>query len=113
MLSLVSSRLLEYKVWNVLHRRSCAESHGEQAVDLLRRIDLLNLSPLMLERALEPFAVSIPTLDALHLASLDYLRNRQGWRIELATYDRRMAAAAEAMGVALFELQAAPAVDGG
>lgn len=110
---LVSSRLLEYEVWNVLHRRSCAESHGDQARNLLERTNLLKLSPLMLERALEPFAVPVRTLDALHLASLDYLRKKRGWRIELATYDRRMADAAEAMDVPLFDLQAELAANGG
>lgn len=111
--SLVSSRLLEYEVWNVLHRRSSAEAHGERARDLLERIDLLKLSPPMLERALDPFAVPLRTLDALHLASLHYLRKGRGWRIELATYDRRMADAAEAMGVPLFDLQVEPAANGG
>ncbi len=110
--SLVSSRLLEYEVWNVLHRRSCVESHEERARDLLERIDLLRLSPPMLERALEPFDVPLRTLDALHLASLDYLRRGRGWRVELATYDRRMADAAEAMGVPLFDLQVGPAGKG-
>jgi len=111
--SLVSSRLLEYEVWNVLHRRSSAEAHGERAQDLLERIDLLKLSPPMLERALDPFGVPLRTLDALHLASLHYLRTERSWRIELATYDGRMAAAAEAMGVPLFNLLAEPAANGG
>ena len=110
--SLVSSRLLEYEVWNVVHRRSSAEVHGDRARDLLERVDLLKLSPPMLERALDPFAVPLRTLDALHLASLDYLRTERGWRIELATYDRRMAAAAEAMGVPLFDLSAESGGDG-
>lgn len=111
--SLVSSRLLEYEVWNVLHRRSSAEAHGERARNLLERIDLLRLSPLMLERALDPFSVPLRTLDALHLASLHYLRKERGWRMELATYDGRMAAAAEAMGVPLFDLKAESAANGG
>lgn len=110
---LVSSRLLEYEVWNVLHRRSSAEAHGERARDLLKRFDLMKLSPPMLERALDPFAVPLRTLDALHLASLHYLRKERGWRIELATYDQRMADAAEAMGVPLFDLHAEPAGNGG
>lgn len=110
--SLISSRLLEYEVWNVMHRRSSAEAHGERARDLLERIDLLKLSPPLLERALEPFAVPLRALDALHLASLDYLRKERRWRIELATYDQRMAAAAEAMGVPVFDLLAEPAANG-
>ncbi|MCE2557346.1 MAG: hypothetical protein J4F98_01675 [Acidobacteria bacterium] len=104
--------MLEYEVWNVLHRRSCAQSHGEPARDLLERIDLLRLATPMLERALEPFGVPLRTLDALHLASLDYLRKERGWRIELATYDRRMADAAEAMGVPLLDLQVEPGTNG-
>lgn len=110
--SLVSSRLLEYEVWNVLHRRSSAEAHGERAKVLLERIDLVKLSRPLLERALDPFAVPLRTLDALHLASLHYLRTERGWRVKLATYDRRMAAAAEAMSVPLFDLQAEPAANG-
>ncbi len=110
---LVSSRLLEYEVWTVLHSRSRAGSHGEAADGLLKRIDLLRLSPPMLERALDPFAVPLRALDALHLASLDYLRKGRGWRIELATYDRRMRAAAKAMGVALFDLLSEPSASGG
>ncbi len=67
----------------------------------------------MLERALEPFAVPLRTLDSIHLASLDYLRKTRGWRIELATYDRRMAEAAEAMDVAVVDLYAKRAANGG
>ena len=74
---------------------------------------MLRLAPPMLERALEPFAVPLRTLDAIHLASLDYLRKTRGWRIELATYDRRMAEAAEAMDVAVVDLYAKRAANGG
>ena len=42
--------------------------------------------------------MAVRTLDALHLASIDFLR-RQGQTVELATFDRRMADAARAMGV--------------
>ena len=40
----------------------------------------------------------VRTLDALHLASLEYLRDRR-LEVRLATYDRRMAEAARAMHV--------------
>jgi hypothetical protein len=39
-------------------------------------------------------------LDALHLATMDFLRN-QGLALELASYDRRQAAAAVGLGFAL------------
>lgn len=71
--TLVSSRLLEYEV-----------------------------SP-VLTRALEPFPKPVRTLDALHLASTEFLRERQP-AIQLATYDRRQATAARAMAIALYDL---------
>lgn len=51
------------------------------------------------------FPVPVRTLDALRLASVDYLHG-QGQTIELATYDRRMANAARAMGIPTIDLTA-------
>ena len=50
----------------------------------------------LLARALEPFPAPVRTLDALHLASADFLR-RRGQPIELATYGERLLAAARAL----------------
>jgi hypothetical protein len=44
----------------------------------------------------------VRTLDALHLATLDFLRG-QGLEVWLATYDRRLAAAALSLGFSLAE----------
>ena len=96
--TLIASRLLEYETWTRLHARNLAESHGEAARTIIGRIALLELSPVVLTRALTGFPMAVRTLDALHLASIDFLR-RQGQTVELATYDRRMADAARAMGV--------------
>jgi predicted nucleic acid-binding protein len=98
--TLVSSRLLEYEVWNHLHARKLGRSHGELARSLINSIALVELLPPMLARALEPFPVSVRTLDALHLASMDFLR-ANGQHIRLATYDQRLASAATAMGIGL------------
>jgi hypothetical protein len=63
----------------------------------------VELAPPVLTRALEPFPVAIRTLDAIHLASMVFLRaTRQA--IELATYDDRLAAAARALGITLAAL---------
>ena len=43
-----------------------------------------------------------PKLDALHLASIEFLRSN-GQSIELASYDRKMPKAAEAMGIPLLD----------
>lgn len=98
--SLVSSRLLEYELWVRLHAGGFADSHGDTVGTLLGVVDLLELSPLVLARALRPFPIGVRTLDALHLASLDFLR-AHGQVVELATYDDRMAEAAQAMGFTL------------
>jgi len=97
---LVSSRLLEYELWNRLNARKLGPSHGEVARRLMERLAILELLPNVLARALEPFPVSVRTLDALHLASLDFLRGR-GVAVELATYDERLAAAARAIDIPL------------
>lgn len=104
--TLVASRLMEYEVWTRLHARRLADSHGEAARSLIGRVAFLELSRSVLARAREPFpeSVAVRTLDALHLASCDYLRN-QGQSISLASYDRRMIAIARAMNISLFDLE--------
>jgi hypothetical protein len=49
------------------------------------------------------FPVPVRTLDALHLASIDFLRSR-GQDVSLATDETRMSEAADRMGVSLFPL---------
>jgi len=97
---LISSRLTEYETWVRLHALGLETSHGEPAQQLLARIAFLELSPLVLTRALQPFPVQVRTLDALHLASIEFLRSRRvGAR--LATYDVRMKEGAQALGMEL------------
>lgn len=64
---------------------------------------LLELRADVLERALQPFPTPVRTLDALHLASLAFLRER-GRAVVLASYDRRMVEAAVAMGIEVYPL---------
>jgi predicted nucleic acid-binding protein len=100
---LVASRLLEYELWTRLHRRGIGETH-DAAQELLARLAFLEMTPLVLARAAEPFPTPVRTLDALHLASFDFLR-RQGVRLALASYDRRQCAAAEALGFERMNLE--------
>lgn len=100
---LVSSRLLEYELWSRVHARGLGASHGEDVRGLLGRLAILEMVPRVLARALEPFPVSVRTLDALHLASADFLRSH-GQTVRLATYDERMLAAGSAIGLESFEL---------
>ena len=101
--ALVSSRLLEYEIWNRVNARKLVQSHGEAARSLIGRVALLELAPPVLARALEPFPEPVRTLDALHLASADFLRS-QGQQLKVATYDERMARAAQALGFKMYAL---------
>lgn len=102
--TLVSSRLLEYEIWTRLNARSLVDSHGEAARNLIGRFALLELAPPVLVRALEPFPEPVRTLDALHLASVEYLRTNGQW-VQLASYDHRMTAVAKAMEMSVFDLE--------
>lgn len=99
--ALVSSRLTEYEVWNRLHSRGLASSHGESTRLLLGRLAILELARPILARALEPFSAPVRTLDALHLASAHFLRE-QGQRVRIASYDARLNTAARALGFELY-----------
>jgi len=101
--SLIASRLLEYELWNRIHARGLGRSHGEEARALIGRVALIELAPPVLARALEPLPLPLRTLDALHIASIEFLRAR-GQKVELASYDERMLAAARALRIALFAL---------
>ena len=100
---LISSRLLEYEIWNQIHARKLSVSHQEPVRLLLGRVAFLELAPPVLERALEPFPMRVRTLDALHLASMDFLR-RHGQQFKLASYDDRLAAAARRLGIPVADL---------
>jgi predicted nucleic acid-binding protein len=100
---LISSRLLEYEVWNRIHARGFAQSHAKEVETLLGRVSLMDLTPEVIGRALKPFPISVRTLDGLHLAAVEFLRAR-GEDIELASVDRRLIAAARALGIAIYSI---------
>ncbi len=95
---LISSRLLEYELWTRVNARAAARTHGDGVREILARVSLVELVPSVLTRALEPFPVSVRTLDALHLATAHYLAaTRQ--QVTIATFDDRMRRAALALGL--------------
>jgi len=102
---LASSRLLEYEVWNRVHAYGLTGSHANEARVLLIGIALVEMERLVLARALEPLPLPLPlrTLDALHLATMHFVRGRTD-TVELASYDNRLAAAAHALGIPLAAL---------
>ena len=96
--SLMASRLLHYEVWTRVNARQLTMSHGDVVRDLLSVITTVEMTPLILARAMEPYPIPVRTLDALHLATIDFLQDR-GQRVELASYDQRLLAAARALGM--------------
>ncbi|MDE0627196.1 MAG: hypothetical protein OXH99_12420 [Bryobacterales bacterium] len=99
--TLVSGSLIKYEIWSRLNARNLDKSHGDAARGIIGCIALLELTPAVLERALDVFPHSVRTLDALHLASFHFLW-RQRLPIELAGYDHRMLTVPEAMGMPRF-----------
>jgi predicted nucleic acid-binding protein len=95
---LTASRLLSYEVWNRVHSRRLDRLHGEKIRDILDAVTFVELTPIVLARALEPFPRPVRTLDALHLATMEFLRS-QGQSVELASYDTRLLAGARSLGI--------------
>ena len=100
---LVTSRLLHFETWTRINARGLASSHGDAVRAILSRIAVVEMQGLVLERALERFPAPVRTLDALHLASIGFLRSH-GQPVALASYDERMITAARALKIALFDL---------
>jgi predicted nucleic acid-binding protein len=100
---LISSRLIEYEIWTRIHARKLGRSHADEVRALLSRLAVIELSPPVLERALDPFPKPMRTLDALHLASMDFLR-KQGQSVTLASYDDRLISGARALRFPLYKL---------
>lgn len=98
-----SSRLLEYEIFTRIHLRRPDLADSSSLRALLTGTALIELSSPVLARALEPWPVPLRTLDALHLATMDYLQ-KQGEDIELASYDNRLLTAAAALGIPAADL---------
>jgi hypothetical protein len=102
---LISSRVIEYELWTRIHAHRLGPTHGRLLRRLVDRLALMELGPPVLARALAPFPSPVRTLHALHLASIEFLRER-GHPVALATYDLRMAAAAKNLDIPLYDLTA-------
>ena len=98
---LISSRLLEYEVWNRIHARGLARSYADATRNVIGRLVFIELDPPVLARALEPFPIPVRTLDALHLASIEFMRSRHQ-TIELLSYDERLTTAAQALSIPVY-----------
>jgi PIN domain len=95
---LVSSRLLECEVWNRINAHQLQNSHGDAVRNLIGRIAMVEMIGPVLTRALQPFPVPVRTLDAIHLAAIEFIR-AQRQSVKLASYDERLLAAARFLGI--------------
>jgi hypothetical protein len=94
--AIVSSRLLECEIWNRINARRLQDSHGLRG--LIGRIALIEMVPPVLRRALDPFPAPVRTLDAIHLAAIEFIR-AQGATVQLASYDERLVGTARLLGI--------------
>lgn len=101
---LIASRLVEYETWVRLNAGGLAASHAAAARATLGRLRFIELSPTVLDRARDPFPVSVRTLDALHLATFAYAYHQFGG-VALATYDERLRRGASALNLPLHVLE--------
>lgn len=92
-----ASRLteLEVRVRSAAKQLSAQGAEGVDAITSRLRFTEISTETVGLLYSNPP--KHLRTLDAIHLATLEYLR-RAGRELTLATYDRRLATAAEAMG---------------
>lgn len=90
-------------MYSRLHREERSDLRLVRAAELIGVPLTLDLSAEVLERARHPFPVPLRTLEALHLASADWLR-REGFTVDFATYDERLRQAALVMGFPVAEM---------
>ena len=83
-----------------VHSRGLASQHAEATRTVSDAVSLVELTPIVLSRAFEPFPATVRTLDALHPATIEFLRE-QGRPVERASYDQRLLAAGRALEIPL------------
>jgi hypothetical protein len=71
---------------------------GTELARIERTIGFVRLGRRILDRAAQPMATAVRTLDAMHLASALALRERRADDLLFATHDARQALAARALG---------------
>ena len=99
--NLIASRLLRYEVLNRLQTYEAKPALRLDAIRVLEKINLIKLTDDVLARAERPFPRHVRTLDALHLATAAWVAEQEP-SLQIATFDKRMAETAEAIGIRTF-----------
>ena len=103
----VTSALTEVEALRTLDRQARQGKLPEHAlparrglaIELLERIERVDLGPAILRRAADPFPTPLGTLDALHLSTALLWSQARDTPLVLATHDAQLAGAAQAMGM--------------
>jgi predicted nucleic acid-binding protein len=107
-----SSRILKleclrtYDRWKVRGQappHEIAAKHSELG-ELMRSVSLLPLTARVLEQAEQPCPVSLASLDAIHLATALFWREKHGDDFFFATHDQELGLAAKAYGLTVIGL---------
>ena len=86
-------------MWNRVHAYNLADEIAGEVQGLLMRVGMVEMTRSVLAKALEP--LPIPSALSTHCISRRCsLYARQGETMELASYDNRLLAAAQAIGIA-------------
>ena len=101
----VSSELIRVECLRAIDRYRLMSAFNDDTVaerrtaviDLLSRFRLIEPSHAVLERAADPFPVSVASLDAIHLATALILRE-DSLDLSFATHDAKLGQAAQALG---------------
>jgi len=80
-----------------------ADEGGVKRKAWLTKVATGSYAPPVLARAIEPFPTCVRTLDALHLASMEFLR-AHGQDVKLASYNRRLLTAAGALKIRAYSV---------
>lgn len=94
---LVASRLTDLEVRTRATASGYADDYRPAIDRMASRFNFLDISREALALIYSGKTGQLRTLDAIHLSTLHYL-NRGTRKVALATYDRRLATAAQAMG---------------
>lgn len=105
----VTSALAEVECLRTLDRlrteRALAEAEiaprREAVAALLRSVDIVGTTRVVLTRAAQPLPTPLGTLDAIHLATAILWQERMATRLVLASHDRALARAARALGLSV------------
>jgi hypothetical protein len=93
----IASRLTDLEVRVRAAARGLSAATADDLEQILARVEWIEISALTMSLLYQSPPTGVRTLDAIHLATLEFV-NRELGHAALATYDTRLARAATALG---------------